>query len=385
LTIVLGQSSYDLGAGFAVGDFDGDGANDLALQGNDYWAGEGGRGVVHLLRGPFTAGDGPLRDLADRPAELTINGVGNTASSFGEIIRFGGLNQDGREDLLVSHRFTANGERGAAFVFFGREFGAEPAEWNLADTPADAKVVAGDDNRFSMFGGPLAVGDYDNDGAPDLMVADTAFGANCIGAFFFIRGARLTSKRVIDLTEAPADLTLIGQPNPSYLCDTFSSFALAAPTADSGASLWFADADAVRASVVVGEVWGLSSEQLLAGPRVIQLGQMEPAHRYYGTQEAGYGRMLLMGTFDANADRDLVVSSNLLMLPADGGKYRGAAFVYFDQLPPEAPADDDDNDDESPPPDDDETPDDDAADDDDDAASPDDDDNDDDSGGCGGC
>ncbi len=362
-TLFLNHESYQLTDAFAVGDYDGDGINDLAVGGLDYWE-PGGRGVVHLLRGPVL-GNGATRDLATDPADLTINGRRESTYSFGEYLTFGDLNHDGRADLVVGHPYLISADtKGAVFLFFGAEFASQPAEWNLADTPADARIETGSDGRFQTLGYPLLVGDYNDDGQNDLAIADPAFGAQAVGAVFFIDGMRLMKRKTIDLTESPADLTVIGPTDLVGYGLNFRGLTLAGPSLESGSSFWFANPDAGE-SAICGEVWQLSQDQLTESA-VLQLNEVVPPNLYSGIAGAGYGRDLLIGQFDDNEERDLAVAANFLLLPGDEGKYRGAVFVYLDQLPAPLPADDDVDDDvvDDDTLDDDTTIDDDAADDD---------------------
>ncbi|NLH50473.1 MAG: hypothetical protein GX444_18000 [Myxococcales bacterium] len=382
-TVYLNHESYLLGSSFATGDFDGDGIVDLAIAGDDYWVGGGGRGVVHLLRGPLATEKGTVRDLASQPAELTINGHLGTASLFGEGLALGDLNQDGRADLAIANRYLlSEGNHGAVYLIYGRDFGAAPMKWDLAKVGADVRVQTGTDPRFQWFGWPLVMADFNDDRRTDLVVGDQSFGATLSGALAMLDSARFGKGAVIDLTVTPPDLTVVGQTQDYSYGQNFSAVCLAAAAADSGGSLWFADRDAWRGDQRTGEVWHVSAGQLHGSGAVLPLDTIAPVDSYYGLGDMGFGWDLLVGTFDDNEARDLAVSANLFFQAADGGKYRGAVSLFFDRLAPEAPVDDDTADDDtSPAPDDDQSPaDDDAADDDIDGSSDDDDDNDE---GCG--
>jgi hypothetical protein len=226
--------------------------------------------------------------------------------------------------------------------------------------------------------------DTNDDGTNDLVVGDRMFGPVWyLGALLVVDGARLSRGQVIDLTATPADQTIVGPRNNSFMWDNFMDVVWAPPSTGSGTSLWCSDMDALRNGVVVGEAWHVSAEQLQAGGAVVNLDQIEPANRYYGLEEMGFGRHLLIGSLGEGDGRDVVISSYWFYLEPDVDQYLGAVFVFFDQLPAALPPDDDTDDDTSPP-DDDESPTDDdttTPPDDDDAA--DDDDDNDDGCGCG--
>ena len=379
LTVYYNKSGYSLTPTFAAGDFDGDGVDDLALIGDDFWY-SGGRGAVYLLQGPLPNTPGQVRDLATTPADLTINAPGGTGYYFGSAATMADLNGDGADDLVVGSPMLATpSSRGSVAVLYGRAIAAPPAVWDLAADPADVVIQTGADSRFQYLGAPLHVGDYNDDELADLLVGDRLFNPNMSGALFILDHAGFAKEQTIDLTATPADRTFVGCNDPISYGQTFSDLDLAGPTASDGTSLWFSDRDASYNAQSSGEVWRLSDLHLLDAGDVVQLSAITPVELYYGQAETGFGYSLLVDDFDDNDLRDLAVCANYLALPGDGGKVRGAVYVFLDQMepPPAPPVDDDTIDDDTAPTDDDTAPTD------DDDTVDDDDDDDDDDDGCG--
>ena len=107
-----------IGTDLAVGDFNGDGRNDLAVSAvfRDSF-----RGAVFVWFGPFTQGSS--RNLQNQPADWTILGPAPNAY-FGAALAAADVNEDGVGDLLVSaYAAGPDGPRdtGAVNVFFGQQ------------------------------------------------------------------------------------------------------------------------------------------------------------------------------------------------------------------------------------------------------------------------
>lgn len=115
---IRGDEDLDRASPAALGDFDGDGATDLAvgLPGNPYLSPAGGR--VLLFRGPLAPGEhGP----ADASVVLTSAGVAGP-DRFGAAMSTGDLDGDGTDDLVVHVPGDLDGEgrpAGSVQILFG--------------------------------------------------------------------------------------------------------------------------------------------------------------------------------------------------------------------------------------------------------------------------
>jgi hypothetical protein len=172
------------------GDLDVDGAGDLVLR-----APGNGAGRVYVVPGGSTAGL-DIGTTAGAPIVLTGEGV---SGRFGEIVATSDLNQDGREDLIVTA--PQAGLNGRVYVFFGdTAFASRGAE--TADL-----VFTGQSNDLG-FGVRLAVGDANGDGVEDLVIGaeGSSAGVAAAGAAYVFFGAPELSSR----SAAFADVVLTG-------------------------------------------------------------------------------------------------------------------------------------------------------------------------------
>jgi phosphodiesterase/alkaline phosphatase D-like protein len=157
------EAGDQFGGALAVGDFDGDGRDDLAVSSSARQVGSGAdAGSVCLLRGvgaTLVPGGCVTQETAGATAEA--------AAHFGFSIAAGDINADGIDDLVVGAPGSAvagPAESGAVFVFAGAAGSLQAADL-LREEDLGQVSQAIDD-----FGYSVAVGDFDGDGAADIGV-----------------------------------------------------------------------------------------------------------------------------------------------------------------------------------------------------------------------
>jgi hypothetical protein len=198
-----GGEADRIGTDLAIGDFNGDGRNDLAVAAvfrNDF------RGTVFVFWGPISKGS--TRNLQSQAADWTLLGPVNNAY-FGAALAVADVNGDGRDDL-VSGAYTSGDGRvdtGAVFAFFGRagrggitDLAKEAADLTVVGPAGSYMGAALSPGSCSCRGQPLAVADLTGDGLVDLLVGAPLDGTRR-GAVFLLPGPLGSGRQ--DLADRP--------------------------------------------------------------------------------------------------------------------------------------------------------------------------------------
>lgn len=202
------EAQDEFGSAIAVGDFDGDGADDLAIGVPGESVGAVlNAGAVNILYGTFLGlthvGNQIITEDEFNPNGGDLPDVAEANDAFGFSLATGDFDGDGRTDLAVGapgkglpNTCTSSQieDVGAFFQIFGSANGLVPngatlnhQNWCLGDDSAAGVGVVGD-----RYAASLASGDFNADGEDDLIVGipfkDTSDEANC-GAVHFIDGS----------------------------------------------------------------------------------------------------------------------------------------------------------------------------------------------------
>lgn len=170
---VLGVSEeYDkFGSALKAGDFDGDGADDLAIGvPGDYASGEPA-GAVNVLYGIKGLG---LSSVGNQLWHMNVSGVGGIAKvgdEFGDSLAVGDFNGDSYDDLAIgASRFDISlvNDVGAVNILYGSgdSLTIDGSDYFLH------RWVAGESEyeEGDRFGYSLAAGDFNGDGKDDLAI-----------------------------------------------------------------------------------------------------------------------------------------------------------------------------------------------------------------------
>ncbi|MBI5585328.1 MAG: FG-GAP repeat protein [Deltaproteobacteria bacterium] len=180
------------GASLVVGDFNGDGQQDLAVGVPDGKFGTSDGGVVYIIFG------GPigLRNTGSQlwTQERTETGnISGGSDAFGFSLAAGDFNKDGFSDLAIGvpnrQIFTA-ARAGAVYVLYGSGVGL--TNLNSQVWHQGVAGMAGGVEEFDNFGHSLTTGDFNGDGFVDLAVGAPGEGVSgfiLAGAVHIIYGS----------------------------------------------------------------------------------------------------------------------------------------------------------------------------------------------------
>ena len=163
VTVLTPEESNEwFGWSLATGDFDGDGALDLAVgsPGTD-----DATGRVRIWSGVRLASSTPL------DADIIINGI-SPGDGFGRTVHAADVNGDGVDDLLVGAPFlnptgsTDAFDAGRVALFFGTD---DAVEWSQRSSSINDSVLYEEAAQYLRTGINIFSGDFDGDTRDDLV------------------------------------------------------------------------------------------------------------------------------------------------------------------------------------------------------------------------
>lgn len=158
------------GFALAVGDFDGDGYDDLAIDVPGEDGAVNDQGVINVLYGS-NSGLTAAGDQLWHQDSAYVEGTAELSDHFGKSLAAGDFDGDGYDDLAVGvpdEDVSGFADAGAVNVLYGTASGLSASGdqmWHQ-DSSGGQDSLEGDDK----FGASLATGDFDGDGYTDLAV-----------------------------------------------------------------------------------------------------------------------------------------------------------------------------------------------------------------------
>ena len=294
------------GRAAAVGDFDNDGFEDLAIgaPGDIYASPSPGLpGRVIVLYGaaggfdPFRSQELGQADCGSQANCLQLMGVAAAGEVLGFSLAAGDFNGDTFDDLAIGVPW-ANSAAGEVSVALGSPTGLTATDSQLWDQ--DNEDITGQAESSDLFGYALTANDFNGDGNDDLAVGITGENVNVGGMDVSDAGAVIVLYGVKDL-----GLTAI---NHQFWSQSNNVTGDAATSSIFGASLTSADFNGDGFDdLAVGAPWATAGGMNQAGKVHTILGStgaglVEAGQQFFQSPEMGIQFGLTLGTGDFNND-----------------------------------------------------------------------------------
>jgi hypothetical protein len=295
---IFARGAETLGDSAAVGDFDGDGIDDLALGATNAPSPTGGAnaGAAYVISGTKLAQSGSL-DLDDPTTFAATSRIlaASAGEQLGTAVALAHVRSPAFADLLVSAP-GARGSGGATragrvYVVYGT---SAPLQVTVGDGGGEDAIFYGP-TADSQFGLAIAGGDLDGDGHAEVAIGNTSDLGK--GTIHVVRGERVLPGSVFDFSRSPApyDLRIVGTNNSQL-----------------GWSMAIADVDGDGHPEIVAGARGASTGYVISptaallGPGEIDLGLGEYAVALVGPTGSSLGTSIAGGDLDGDGLADLI-------------------------------------------------------------------------------
>jgi hypothetical protein len=325
---LLGRDPDDAAAGMAAGDFNGDGALDIALgaafaDGPDNAREDAGEVLVFL--GPFQADE--TRDGGAGDNDAVIYGA-DPGDQAGRAVGAADVNGDGIDDIVIGVPF-ADGpaedreDAGEAVVVIGSSLlGAEYRDVDLRD---GADVTVAGPAPGALTGFSLASGAIDGDAYADLVIgsfqADGISGLAKAGVAHVVLGAA-NLPTLIDTAQGEADVSVSGPTADAWLGETVNAGDF------NGDGLDDLLLTAAFAPTLAGEDAGGQVSVILSPPGTVDLSSENADYTIYGEGEGDQiGHSSATGDIEGDGLADALLGAVSSDGAGDAIKLAGEAIV----------------------------------------------------------